>query len=354
VSGVLVTGGSGYFGSLLVGRLRAAGHRVRVLDLHDADDRPADVEIVLGDVRDAAVVAEAVAGVEVVYHNVAQVPLARDPHLLRTVNVDGTRLLLEACRSAGVGKVVHTSSSAVFGVPATNPVLPSTVPDPREAYGHAKLAAEWACLDAVRRGLDVSIVRPRTILGHGRLGIFGILFDWIADGADPIVLGDGRNRYQFVHADDLADACQLAGGAAGPGVFNIGTDRFGTMQETLEHLCAHAGTGSRVRRLPAAPTALAMRATARLGLAPFAPYHWLMYARSMWFDIDHARDALGWSPRWSTDDMFAQSYDWFVAHRDATHDATASHHRRSARQGVLGLAKHLTRLLPVAPGGARA
>ena len=233
----LVTGGSGYFGSLLVERLVARGDAVRVLDISDASDRPAGVQFVLGDIRDSVAVADAVAGCDVVYHNVAQVPLAKDPELLRTVNVDGTRLLLDAAKQAGVGKVVHTSSSAVFGVPDSNPVLPTTVPKPQEAYGQAKLAAEWACLDACRAGLDVSIVRPRTILGHGRLGIFGILFDWIADGADPIVLGTGGNRYQFVHAEDLADACIAAAGVAGPGVFNIGTDRFGTMFEALDHLC---------------------------------------------------------------------------------------------------------------------
>lgn len=342
----LVTGGSGYFGSLLVERLLAAGHSVRVLDISDDLDRRDDVEFVLGDIRDRSVVADAVVGVDTIFHNVAQVPLARDPHLLRTVNVDGTRLLLEAAADAAVGKVVHTSSSAVFGVPDVNPVLPTTVPKPEEAYGHAKLAAEWACLDAVRDGLDVSIVRPRTILGHGRLGIFGILFDWIADGADPIVLGDGSNRYQFVHADDLADACIAAGATAGPGVFNIGTDRFGTMSETLGALCRHAGTGAEVRRVPAGPAGGAMHLTARLGMTPFAPYHWLMYSKSMWFDIEHARLGLGWEPRWSTDDMFAQSYDWFLEHRGSTRDAEASHHRRSARQGLLGVIKHATRVLP--------
>jgi nucleoside-diphosphate-sugar epimerase len=129
-------------------------------------------------------------------------------------------------------------------------------------------------------------------------------------------------------------------------VFNIGTDRFGTMNETLDALCRHADTGATVRRLPAAPAGIAMRATARLGLAPFAPYHWLMYSKSMWFDLDHARDALGWTPRWSTDEMFAQSYDWFLEHRDATHDAAASRHRRSARQGILAMVKHLGRVLP--------
>ena len=342
----LVTGGSGYFGSLLVQRLLDAGHTVRVLDLHDVDDRPEGVQFVGGDVRDRETVRRAVDGIDVVFNNVAQVPLAKDLVLLRTVNVNGTTLLLDVAREAGVHKVVHTSSSAVFGIPAANPVLPTTVPSPVEAYGHAKLAAEWACLEAATHGLDVSIVRPRTILGHGRLGIFGILFDWIADGADVFVLGDGSNRYQFVHADDLADICVLAAGHTGPMILNAGTDRFGTMRESLESLCQHAATGARVRSLPARPTSLAMRAAAGLGLAPFAPYHWIMYSKSLWFDIDHARNSLGWQPKFSNEEMFAASYDWFLANRASTNDASASHHRQTAKQGGLKLVKRATRLLP--------
>ncbi len=340
----LVTGGNGYFGRVLVDQLAARGDDVRVLDI-DTDGLRPDVDAVTADIRDADRVREAVDGVDAVFHNVAQVPLSRDARLLRSVNVDGTQILLDACRDAGVAKVVHTSSSAVFGVPESNPVLATTVPRPAEAYGHAKLAAEWACLRAASAGLDVTIVRPRTILGHGRLGIFGILFDWIADGADPIVLGDGANRYQFVHADDLAAVCRLAAERPGPAVFNAGTDRFGTMGEAVANLCVHAGTGAVVRRLPARPAALAMRATAALGLTPFAPYHWLMYARSMWFDLDHVRAALGWQPRYSTDEMLAESYDWFVANR-ADADRGPSPHRRTARAGLLDLLKHATGLLP--------
>ena len=337
----LVTGGCGYFGSLLVRHLLDHGHDVRVFDL--VDDIDLDVEVVIGDIRDEDAVRRAVRGVDVVYHNVAQVPLARDATLLETVNVNGTRVLLDTSAAAGVTRVVHTSSSAVFGVPRSNPVLSTTSPSPAEAYGRAKARAEEICAEYTER-LDVSIVRPRTILGHGRLGIFGILFDWIADGADPFVLGRGDNRYQFVHADDLADLCRRVGDLPGSHVVNAGTDRFGTMYEALDTLCHHAGTGSRVRRLPLGPTTVAMRTAAALRIAPFAPYHWLMYGRSMWFDVDHAMEVTGWRPRWSNDEMFQQSYDWFVENRERA--AGASQHRRPARQGALAAVKRATRLLP--------
>ena len=97
------------------------------------------------------------------------------------------------------------------------------------------------------KGVDVSIVRPPTILGHGRLGIFQLLFEWIHKGSNIPVLDGGKNTFQFIHADDLADACILASQRKGAEVYNCGTDRYGTMREALEHLCRFAGTGSRVR-----------------------------------------------------------------------------------------------------------
>ena len=342
----LVAGGSGYFGSLLVDRLVAEGHDVRIFDLLESSERRSDTTFFRGDIRLPHQVRPALEGVDQVFNNVAQVPLARDRDLLHSVNVEGTRTLLDAARDAGVAKIVHTSSSAVFGIPLENPVRPTTRPHPVEGYGRAKLAAEAICGEAVGNGLDITIVRPRTILGHGRLGIFGILFDWIADGADPFVLGRGDNLYQFVHAEDLAEACLLASRIPGPDIFNVGTDRFGTMREALEELCRHAETGARVRSLPARPATGVMRATAALRLTPFAPYHWTMFGRSMWFDLEHVSSRLGWEPSWSNDEMLADSYDWFLAHRASTSDAMASRHRRSARQGALSIAKVLTRLLP--------
>lgn len=337
---VLVTGGSGYFGCTLRRRLREGGDRVRTFDLVPSDDLAPGEEFVQGDIRDAPAVRRACEGIEVVHHNVAQVPLAKDRHLFESVNVQGTENLLAAAHDAGVRKVIYTSSSAVFGVPERNPVTEDMAPRPQEAYGRAKYEGERRCQAWVGRGLDVSIVRPRTILGHGRLGIFQILFEWIRRGSNVPVLGRGGNRYQFVHADDLARACILAGGRSGAAIYHCGTDRFGTMREALESLCRHAGTGSRVRGVPMTPAVWGMKLTSALGLSPLAAYHSLMYGREMWFATDKARRELGWTPRYSNDEMLIEGYDWYLDHREQVmRTAAASHHRSPVRQGVLELVR---------------
>ncbi len=337
---MLVTGGSGYFGSVLVDDAVARGDRVRVLDRNPPEPREG-VEFVAGDIRDRPTVRAACEDIDVVFHNVAQVPLAKDRALFRSVNVVGTANLLVAARDAKVAKVVHTSSSAVFGIPESNPVTEDTPPRPLEDYGRAKLEAEQLCREAVAAGLDVTIVRPRTILGHGRLGIMAILFEFVADGAPVFVLNRGDNRYQFVHASDLADACLRAGDREGATVYNVGATEFGTMRETLQALVDHAGTGSRVRSLPVGPTRAAMQSLAGLGLAPFAPYHWLLYGESLWFDVTRARSELGWEPKHSNASMVVESYEWFLAHRAQLEGATGSEHQSPARLGLLRALKRL-------------
>jgi len=339
----LVTGGSGYFGSVLAGQALARGDAVRIFDLHEPGGELAGAEFVRGDVRDEKAVRAACDGVDLVFHNVAQVPLAKDRELFDAVNVGGTANVLVAARDAQVAKVVHTSSSAIFGIPDRNPVTEDTPGHPLEAYGRAKLRAELLCHDAVATGVDVTIVRPRTVLGHGRLGVIALLFDFVADGAPVFVLGGGGNRYQFVHAADLADACLRAGARPGPSVYNVGALEFGTMRETLQALVDHAQTGSRVRSLPVAPARVSMRLLALLGLAPFAPYHWLLYSESLYFDVTKARTELGWEPKHSNASMLIESYEWYLANREGRGEtgAARSHHQSPVRPGLVRALKVL-------------
>jgi nucleoside-diphosphate-sugar epimerase len=332
----LVTGGAGYFGTLLVERLVQAGERVRIFDVNEAVEAPAGVERIRGDIRDASAVSRACEGMDVIHHNVAMVPLAKDAHAFTSVNEGGTLNLLRAAHLAGVKKVIAMSSSAVYGAPDQNPVDDATVPRPQEAYGKAKLAAETLCHEYVKKGLDVTIVRPRTIMGHGRLGIMQILFEWVRQGKNIPVLGRGDNLYQFVHADDLADACMKAAARPGAATYNVGADRFGTMRETLEGLVRHADTGSRVVSVPMSPAVAMMKVTSRAGLSPLGAYHSLMYGRSMYFDLARTKRELSFSPRFGNVEMFCDSYDWYLCHRDEVLTRHgASHHKSPVRQGVL-------------------
>ncbi|CCM80196.1 MULTISPECIES: NAD-dependent epimerase/dehydratase family protein [Rhizobium] len=343
----LVTGGSGYFGELLSKQLLEQGASVRVFDLNPPSMSHPNLEFLKGTILDRDAAKQAVTGIGKVFHNVAQVPLAKEIDLFWSVNRDGTQIIVDASVAAGVEKFVYTSSSAVFGAPDSNPVTEKTEPDPAEDYGRAKLAGELICKKAMQRhGLDVAIVRPRTILGHGRLGVVQILFDWIERGFDVPVLAGGNNKYQFVHSDDLAWACIAASNVRGFAVYNIGAAEFGTMRELLQGLINHAGTGSRIKSIPMGPTALAANMASMLGLSPLGPYHSLMYGRSMYFDISKAQKELGYAPRYSNSRMITESYDWYRSNREALSEGVASHHRSPVKQQMLALVPRILRMIP--------
>jgi len=338
----LVTGGSGFLGHLIARRLAARGEHVRILDVWRDPGAPPEIEYVECDIRDLGGVERAMAGVDVVHHNVALVPLTKSGGKFWEVNVDGARIAAEAAVAAGVEGFVHMSSSAVYGLPADHPITMRTPTRPVEIYGRAKLAGEQAvervCSAA---GLPLVVIRPRTLLGEGRLGIFQILFEWIEASRAVYTIGSGDVPFQFLHAHDLMDFYMLVLDAGRPGVYNVGTDRYGTLREALEHLITYAGTASRVRRLPVGPTIGALRALDVLRLSPLAPWHYLTYHKPFAFDPAPLL-ALGWRPRYGNDDMLRESYDWFRTHRDAPAAGTGSPHRTRVPQRLLRLLKHVS------------
>lgn len=169
-----------------------------------------------------------------------------------------------------------------------------------------------------------------------------ILFEFVAEGAPVFVFGKGDNRYQFIHAVDLATATLLAADRPGPSTYNIGADAPPpTMRETLGALLDHAATGSEIRGLPTGPAAAAMRALAGVGMVPFAPYHWLLYGESLWFDTTKARVELDWTPTYDNAAMLIESYEWFIEHRARLDEMGGSHHQAPVPLGVLEALKRL-------------
>ena len=334
----LITGGSGFIGARLAHRLLGTGARVRILDIVDDALRSPEVEFLHGSVTDREMVAEAMQGVEIVHHHAALVAQTSARSTYWSVNRDGAAIVAQEAVRAGVERIVHVSTTAIYGMPPAGPITLATIPAPFEAYGQSKLAGEQimhaACKDARR---PLITIRPRVTLGAGRLGIFDILFDWISEGRRIPVIGSGKQLQQFVHVDDLIDFYMLALEKGLGGDFNVGTDRFDSLGADLENLIDNVKSASQVLPLPVWPTVATLQLLHAFGASPLGPWHYKTYHRDCYFETEPLT-ALGWKPRYSNAEMLMESYDWFLANRHNT-ESGGSPHRSNLRQGALRLVK---------------
>ena len=340
---VLVTGGAGFTGINLIRYLLERGVAVRSLDLAEftyADCRDR-IEIVTGDIRDAEAVGQAMAGVDLVIHCAMALPLyARDDIL--TTGIDGTRRLLEAARQADVGRFVHISSTAVYGIPDHHPLLENDALEGVGPYGNAKVEAENVCLEYRAQGLVVPIIRPKSFIGPERLGVFALLYDWARDGRGFPMIGSGDNRYQLLDVEDLCQAIWLCSTLADEVVndtFNIGAGEFKTMKEDYQAVLDHAGFGKRIRGFPATPVIWCLRLLDRLGVSPLYKWVYETASKDSFVSIEKAERILGFQPRHSNQDALIRNFEWYLTHLAEFANASGVSHRVPWKQGALGLAK---------------
>ncbi len=338
-----ITGGSGFLGVHLARRLAVNGKRVRTLDLEPPDDelRRLRVQAVVGDVRDPERARELCTGMDVLVHAAAALPIRRSASEIRSVNVDGAATVVRAAVEAGVSKAIVVSTTAVYGVPETHPITEETPLAPLGAYGESKAEAEEVFRRLGSGHLEIVIVRPKTFLGSGRLGVFEILFDWIREGRRIYVLGNGRNRYQLLAVDDLVEAIvRVVERSSVPEVLNLGAKVFGTVAEDLEGLIAHAGSASRLVRVPARPAQAALRALELAHLSPLGEWHYRTADKDSFVDTSVVERALGWEPQYSNLEALTAAYDWYVQHRETAGPGLT--HRTPWRQQALGLLKRVS------------
>ena len=168
----LVTGAAGFIGSHVAAALAAAGAEVRAFDRRPPTELPLGVEAATGDVGDPAALERAMAGCDAVFHLAALYSYDRaDRTAMEAINVEGTRLVLDAAARGGLRRrVVHTSSSGTCGPVAGRAATETDLPPPWELaipYKRTKLEGERLALEAARDGLDVVVVNPTTPVGPG-------------------------------------------------------------------------------------------------------------------------------------------------------------------------------------------
>lgn len=251
---VLVTGGAGFIGSHLVRALLGQGASVRVLDDFSTGRREnlsgldGALEVLEGDLRDAARVAEAVRGVEVVFHEAAFVSVPESmekPQACFDVNIGGTSLLLEAARRAGVRRVVIASSAAVYGDSEDLPLIETAALRPLSPYALSKQVDEMlADLYTRSLGLEVACLRYFNVYGPRQrpdsmyAAAVPIFISRLRAGRPVTVFGDGGQTRDLIYVGDVVRANLLAAEhpAAAGGVFNICTGRETRLLDLLEVL----------------------------------------------------------------------------------------------------------------------
>lgn len=341
----LITGGSGFLGLHLTRRLLESGEKVRIFDIAEVDDEEIEdsAEYVKGDVRNYEAIYEACKDVDVVYHTAAVVPIARAGKTYWDVNVLGTKNVLECCLKHRIRKLVYVSSSSVYGIPSKLPVDENTELSPLGDYGKSKYEAEQICQKYKKCGLDISIVRPRTVLGTGRLGILQILFDWFRRGKNFYIIGSGDNLFQLVSAYDLTTACYLmARKDCFQEDFNIGAEEFSTLRQDLEALAHYAGTGSRIISISPNIARPTLKLLDKLRLAPFVDYHYHIIDQDMYFDVTKAKLLLEWNSRDSNIKMLTDTYDWYFENYQQADSRIGTTSRKAVKQGILKLIRYFS------------
>lgn len=345
MSDYLVTGGSGFVGTLLLAKLLDAGHSVTSIDLLPANIEHPRLNAVVGDIRDRTALDTIYARGKpaAVFHCAALLAHGSITAAeLMSHNAAGTRTLAEATAAAGVGKLVYLSSNCLWGHGFDRPVTEADQPEPCEPYGVSKWEGEKVLAAFADRFESVAIRCP-TIIDEGRLGLLAILFEFIADNNRIPLVGKGSNRYHFIYAADLLDAMVRAADCAGSHVFGIGSDNVPTMAESFQHVIDGSGSRSRLLALPRAPMIWAMQLAHLLRISPLGPYHYRMIASSFVFDTSAIKRVLGWQPSLTNGEMLLKAYRYYHANRAeiaARKDVSA--HRQATKMGVIRVLKLLS------------
>ena len=338
----LITGGAGFMGINLTRYLLARGHQVRSYDIAPFDyPEAARIDVLQGDIRDRSLHARAFEGIDVVVHCAAALPLC-PPEEIMSTDVEGTRRLLDTALAVGVGRFIHISSTAVYGVPDHHPLVEDDRLTGVGPYGEAKVQAEALCVAYRAKGLCLPVLRPKSFVGPERLGVFELLYDFAFQGHGFPVLGPGNNLYQLLDVEDLCQMvylCATEDRERVNTVFNVGAARYGTLREGFQAVLDRAGHGKRVVSLPVAPAIWALKLLQALHLSPLYPWIYETAAKESFVSIDLAVSRLGYAPQSSNDEALIRNYDWYVANRDRIAARVGTTHRVPWKRGALALAR---------------
>lgn len=336
---VLITGGSGFLGINLCRYLYDKGYKIKVIDIAQFDykDMVDRVDFIKGDIRNISVLEKAADGANFIVHTAAALPLYKKEEIFST-DVEGTRNVLKIAEKSKIKRVVHVSSTAVYGIPDHHPLYENDKLEGVGPYGEAKILAEDVCREYRKKGICVPILRPKSFVGPERLGVMAIYYDWIKRGKNIPIIGNGRNRYQLLDVEDLCHViylCIIKEKNIVNDTFNIGAKEFTTMKEDFGSVLKYAGFGKKIIPLPAKPLILVLRTLEFLHLSPLYKWVYETAPEDSFVSIEKAEKLLKFTPKYSNKEALVRNYKWYLEHLDEFEKIEGISHRVPWKQGIL-------------------
>ena len=296
----LVIGGSGFIGSHLVDALIRVGYSVRTYDraFERFRIKPQVVEFVQGDFSDSAMLAEALAGVDIVFH-LLSVTVPSTSNLDPVADIEGNLVnsvrLLALMREAGVKRLVFLSSGGtVYGIPQCDPVTEDHPLQPISSYGIVKAAIEqYLHMEHHLHGLDYTVLRASNPYGprQGYGGVQGVIgtYLWNYSHGEPLQLwGDGSVVRDFIYVEDLAELCVKSGQTEAVGCYNAGSGKGYSIRQIVDAISAVVGED--------------IKPEIRPGRGIDVP-------RSV-LDINRAKQTFDWAPATPLEEGIRRSWAW--------------------------------------------
>lgn len=320
----VIFGGDGFVGRHLAPKLLADGAEVVVADIVKSDLKHyRAARFVKCDVTDAASVeAVGLKADDMVYNLSAKMlsPIqtrAKRHDFFFPVNYYGTLHIIEAMDAVGASKLVHFTTDMIYGHTVVTPMTEDHPVAPLGEYGLSKqmteeLAAEWR-----KRGMQVSLFRPRLIIGPGRLGILEKLFKLIDMNLPVPMIGSGKNPYQFISVFDCAEAARAAWKAGVPDeAYNLGSLNPPPVRKLLGDLIKHAGSKSLLIPTPGWAVKRTLDLFDLMNMPIMDPEQYLIADEECVLDVSKAERQLGWVPKYRDEDMLIAAYSEYRAKRD--------------------------------------
>lgn len=343
---LLITGGAGFLAINLIRNLLRKGFtEIVILDIVEFEypDVKDKVTKIKGDIRDKQLVSKIMNDVKYVVHTAAALPLYKEEDIFST-DINGIKNLLEAAYNNHVERFVHISSTAVYGIPDHHPLYEKDKLEGVGPYGQSKIIAEEVCLEYRDKGMCIPILRPKSFIGPERLGVFALLYDWVQDGRNFPMIGNGNNRYQLLDVEDLCDAihiCLTKDKTVVNDTFNIGAKDFATMKEDYQALLDYAGFGKKIIPFPAKPIIAMLKLLEFLHLSPLYKWVYETASKDSFVAIEKAEKILGLTPKYSNKDALIRNFQWYLENLEKFKGQSGVSHRVPWKQGMLGIVKFL-------------